>query len=68
MSRAARRPRRARRRTCDTRFAASGTTITFPGYRQVYVESTDDGAADDGEREALLPALAEGDVVARRPS
>src|SRR3954453_6474080 len=39
----------------DTRFAASGTTITFPGYRAVYVESTDDGSAD--EQEALLPVL-----------
>ena len=45
----------------DTRFAASGTTITFPGYRAVYVESTDDGAAD--EQEALLPALEVGQVV-----
>ena len=26
----------------DAEFAASGTTITFPGYRQVYVESVDD--------------------------
>jgi DNA topoisomerase-1 len=43
----------------DAEFAASGTTITFPGYRRVYVESTDDAAED--EREALLPTLAEGD-------
>ena len=47
----------------DAEFAASGTTITFPGYRQVYVESRDDGDAD-GEREALLPPLAAGDEVA----
>jgi DNA topoisomerase-1 len=46
----------------DTEFAASGTTITFPGYRQVYVESVDEGDAT-GEREALLPALAAGDTV-----
>jgi DNA topoisomerase-1 len=46
----------------DTEFAASGTTITFPGYRQVYVESVDDGDAAD-EREALLPELAVGDRV-----
>ncbi len=44
------------------RFAASGTTITFPGYRQVYVESSDD-AADPAEREALLPPLTVGQVV-----
>ena len=27
----------------DAEFGASGTTITFPGYRQVYVESRDEG-------------------------
>ena len=51
----------------DCEFAASGTTITFPGYRAVYVESSGDdaeeGAAGDGTREALLPALATGDPV-----
>jgi DNA topoisomerase-1 len=47
----------------DAEFAASGTTITFPGYRQVYVESVDDsdGAAD--ENEALLPQLTVADHV-----
>jgi len=45
----------------DCEFAASGTTITFPGYRQVYVESSDD--SDDAEREALLPPLTEGQAV-----
>ena len=44
----------------DAEFSASGTTITFPGYRQVYVESREDG---DGEREALLPPLTDGDGV-----
>ncbi|MET0910640.1 MAG: type I DNA topoisomerase, partial [Ilumatobacteraceae bacterium] len=48
----------------DAEFGASGTTITFPGYRQVYVESRDDGDADASEREALLPPLAQGDAVA----
>jgi DNA topoisomerase-1 len=43
----------------DCEFAASGTTITFPGYRAVYV-ADDDG---DGTAEALLPPLAGGDVV-----
>ena len=47
----------------DCVFAASGTTITFAGYRQVYVESVDDAEAD-GEREALLPPLTVGAVVA----
>ncbi|HEY3486015.1 MAG TPA: type I DNA topoisomerase, partial [Ilumatobacteraceae bacterium] len=48
----------------DCEFAASGTTITFPGYRAVYVESTGDDDGDADENEALLPPLAEGDSVA----
>jgi DNA topoisomerase-1 len=47
----------------DAEFSASGTTITFPGYRQVYVESRDDDSTNGDEREALLPALAVGDEV-----
>ena len=47
--------------TTDCEFAASGTTITFPGYRQVYVESTDEDASE--EKEALLPVLSPGDIV-----
>ena len=43
----------------DCEFSAAGTTITFPGYRAVYVASD----ADDGTREALLPPLAAGEVV-----
>jgi DNA topoisomerase-1 len=46
----------------DCEFAASGTTITFAGYRQVYVESSDDSEESD-EREALLPPLAVGNSV-----
>jgi DNA topoisomerase-1 len=45
--------------TTDCEFAASGTTITFPGYRAVYV-ADDEG---DGTTEALLPPLAAGDHV-----
>jgi DNA topoisomerase-1 len=48
----------------DCEFAASGTTITFPGYRAVYVEATSDESDGDGTQEALLPALAAGDPVA----
>jgi DNA topoisomerase-1 len=46
----------------ECEFAASGTTITFPGYRQVYVESTDE-SDDTGEKEALLPQLTVGQAV-----
>ncbi|MEO8265015.1 MAG: type I DNA topoisomerase [Ilumatobacteraceae bacterium] len=47
----------------DAVFAASGTTISFAGYRQVYVESVDDSEVTDDEREALLPPLTVGAVV-----
>ena len=46
----------------DCEFAASGTTITFPGYRAVYVASREE-ADDDADNEALLPQLAAGDEV-----
>ena len=47
----------------DATFAASGRTITFPGFLKAYVESTDETAsdkqmADDAERR--LPRLDEG--------
>ncbi len=42
----------------------SGTTITFPGYRQVYVEARRRRRRRRDEREALLPPLAVGDAVA----
>ncbi|HWM22788.1 MAG TPA: type I DNA topoisomerase [Ilumatobacteraceae bacterium] len=44
-------------------FAASGTTITFPGHRAVYVEARADEDGDPGEAEALLPPLVNGDQV-----
>ena len=47
----------------DCEFAASGTTITFAGYRAVYVESSDEGEAAGDDAEALLPKLGQGDVV-----
>ena len=47
----------------DCEFAASGTTITFPGYRAVYVASNEETGDEVAEKEALLPALAGGDVV-----
>jgi DNA topoisomerase-1 len=47
----------------DCEFAASGTTITFAGYRQVYEESAAEEDTESGKREALLPKLAMGDRV-----
>ena len=44
----------------DCEFSASGTTISFPGYRQVYQEIADE---NEDEKEALLPALKVGDSV-----
>jgi DNA topoisomerase-1 len=53
-----------RAKPTDVVFSASGTTITFAGYRQVYVESRDEAEpTGDDEREALMPPLAVGDVV-----
>ena len=43
----------------DCEFATAGTTITFTGYRAVYVESTDEGESTE-EREAQLPVLTVG--------
>ena len=43
----------------DCVFAASGTTITFPGHRAVYVEARADDDGDNGDDEALLPPLDE---------
>ncbi len=45
-------------------FAATGTRIEFPGFLRVYVEGSDDPAADLGDREALLPELAVGQPLA----
>ncbi len=42
-------------------FVARGRTITFPGFLKAYVESVDDGMADDSQRR--LPQLAEGRTV-----
>ena len=48
----------------DCEFAASGTTITFPGHRKAYEEAREEDATDSDDTEALLPALKVGDVVA----
>ena len=46
----------------DALFAASGRTITFPGYQRAYVEGTDDGGAAE-DQQARLPDLTEGLVL-----
>ena len=47
----------------DTEWAASGRTITFPGYLRAYVEGADDPDAELDDRETLLPAMAVGDTL-----
>ena len=47
----------------DCEFSASGTTITFPGYRAVYVASKEETGEDAADKEALLPPLQHGDLV-----
>ncbi len=42
-------------------FRATGSTIKFPGFMQVYIEGTDD--ADAKETEGILPELNEGDKL-----
>jgi DNA topoisomerase-1 len=44
-------------------FSASGRVIAFPGFLRAYVEGEDDPDAELADREVVLPALAEGDVV-----
>jgi DNA topoisomerase-1 len=54
----------------DVVFSASGTVITFAGFRRAYGEGADDVESNDEEQDRRLPALAEGDalqVVELRP-
>ena len=48
----------------ETVFAASGRTISFPGFLRAYVEGSDDPDAELGDREVDLPPVSGGDVVA----
>jgi len=43
-------------------FRANGSTIKFPGFMSVYMESSDDSKNDDS-KEKLLPELTEGEQV-----
>jgi len=47
----------------DAEFAANGRVIEFPGFLRAYVEGSDDPAAELGDQEVRLPALATGDAV-----
>ncbi|MEO6989345.1 MAG: type I DNA topoisomerase [Aquihabitans sp.] len=47
----------------DCLFAASGRSITFPGYLRAYVEGSDDPDAALDDRETLLPVLTVGQAL-----
>ncbi|HLN17990.1 MAG TPA: type I DNA topoisomerase [Acidimicrobiales bacterium] len=47
----------------EAEFVANGRVISFPGFLRAYVEGEDDPEAELAEREVVLPALVEGDVV-----
>ena len=50
----------------DVEFAATGRTVTFPGFLRVYVEGRDDPDADVDDRERHLPSLSVDDRVLAR--
>ena len=50
----------------DAIFSASGMRIVFPGFLRAYVEGSDDATAALEERERLLPAMKQGDVLELR--
>ncbi len=50
----------------EVMFAASGNTITFPGFLRAYVEGSDDPEAELEEREKHLPELREGESLSGR--
>ncbi len=47
----------------DAEFAASGRTITFPGFLRAYVEGSDDPEAALDDQETPLPSLRDGDAL-----
>ncbi len=47
-------------------FAAAGKRIVFPGFLRAYVEGSDDPESELEDRESLLPALTQGQVVEAR--
>lgn len=47
----------------NNRFRANGSTVTFPGFMQVYLEGVDDNEKNTDDDEKLLPPLTEGEWV-----
>lgn len=47
----------------DCVFRASGSTIEFPGFLRAYVEGSDDPEAELAEREKILPALSDNEIL-----
>jgi len=45
----------------DATLRANGSVLTFPGFRKLYIEGTDEPAKDEKDR--LLPAMQVGDVI-----
>ena len=44
-------------------FAASGRTITFPGFLRAYVQGSDDPESELDDKEKILPPLSQGDGI-----
>ncbi|MEX1026044.1 MAG: type I DNA topoisomerase [Planctomycetota bacterium] len=44
-------------------FQATGSVIDFPGFLRAYVEGADDPEAALGDKETILPAVQQGDIV-----
>ena len=48
------------------KFQVSGTTIDFEGFLRAYVEGSDDPQAELADKETILPAVVEGEVVVNK--
>ncbi|MDQ6973284.1 MAG: DNA topoisomerase, partial [Mariprofundaceae bacterium] len=46
----------------DLVLRANGSVLTFPGFRKLYIEGTDDPASQ-GDKDRLLPAMQVGDAI-----
>ena len=44
-------------------FRATGSVLTFPGFRVIYMEDRDEPASDEDEDATTLPELAQGDAL-----